>query len=235
MAKLNFHQLWDAAEENPMNKILENLRKAVIECDTLAAESWAIKALSKGIDPDRAFAALTEGIKQVGDDFGRGECYLPELIGASSAMTSAAAIIEEKIKQTGSKRHTLGTIVIGTVYGDIHSIGKSMVSSLAQGNGFEVIDLGVDVPAEKFVETVLTREPDILALSALLTTTAYVQKEITQTITRAGIRDKVKIVVGGAAVTQEFAEMIGADGYEPTAIGAVRLFKKLVDVRLGRQ
>jgi len=214
-----------------MDEILESLKKAIIEYDTEAAASWAKKAVEEGIDPIKALDALTEGIKQVGDGYGRGELWLPDLVGAASAMTSATPIIEEKIKATGGKRQKLGTIVIGTVYGDIHNIGKNMVSSLALAQGFEVIDLGVDVAAEKFIDAVTKHEPQILALSSLLTTSASVQKEIIEALKKANLREKVKIAMGGGAITPEFAETIGADGYKPTAIGAIDLFKEFVGVK----
>ncbi len=213
-----------------MTEVLENLKKAVIEYDDEAAALWARKAVEEGIDPVKALDALTEGVKQVGDGFGRGDLWLPDLVGAASAMTSATTILEERIKATGGKRQTLGRIVIGTVYGDVHNIGKNMVSTLALAQGFEVIDLGVDIVAEKFIEAVLNNKPDILAMSALMTTTAYEQKKVIEAIKEAGVRGKVKIAVGGAAVTPEFAEMIGADGYDPTAIGAVTLFRKLIGI-----
>ena len=213
-----------------MDKILENLKKAVIEYDNEATAHWARKAVEEGIDPIKALDALTEGVKQVGDGFGRGDLWLPDLVGAASAMTSATTILEERIKATGGKRQTLGRVVIGTVYGDVHNIGKNMVATLALAQGFEVIDLGIDIVAEKFMEAVINDEPDILAMSALMTTTAYEQKKVIEAIKEAGLRDKVKIAVGGAAVTPEFAEMIGADGYDPTAIGAVTLFRKLIGI-----
>ena len=214
-----------------MDEILESLKKAIIEYDNEAAASWAKKAVEEGIDPIKALDALTEGIRQVGDGYGRGELWLPDLVGAASAMISATPIIEEKIKATGGKRQTLGTIVIGTVYGDIHNIGKNMVSSLALAQGFEVIDLGVDVAAEKFIDAVTKHEPQILALSSLLTTSASVQKEIIEALKKANLREKVKIAMGGGAITPEFAETIGADGYKPTAIGAIALFKEFVGVK----
>ena len=214
-----------------MDEILESLKKAIIEYDNEAAASWAKKAVEEGIDPIKALDALTEGIRQVGDGYGRGELWLPDLVGAASAMISATPIIEEKIKATGGKRQTLGTIVIGTVHGDIHNIGKNMVSSLALAQGFEVIDLGVDVAAEKFIEAIMKHEPQILALSSLLTTSAYVQKEVIEALKKANLREKIKIAMGGGAITPEFAETIGADGYKPTAIGAIDLFKEFVGVK----
>jgi len=214
-----------------MSEIIDNLKKAILDYDNEAAAKWAKQAMDEGVDPIQALDALTEAIKQVGDGFGRGELWLPDLVGASSAMQRATPIIEEKIKSVGGERKKLATLVIGTVLGDIHNIGKDMVSSLAMAQGFEVIDLGVDVPSNKFLEAVIEHKADILALSALLTTTSHVQKEVIEAIVNANLRDKIKIAVGGGAITSQFAESIGADGYRPTAIGAVELFKSFLDIK----
>jgi methanogenic corrinoid protein MtbC1 len=143
-------------------------------------------------------------------------------------MTSATPIIEEEIKRRGTKRESLGTVVIGTVYGDIHSIGKTMVAVLLTADGFVVNDLGINVTAENFVEGVKRYSPDILAMSALMTMTAPEQKKVIATLKKEGLRDKVKIMVGGGAITQEFADSIGADGYDPTAPGALKLARRLI-------
>ena len=210
------------------NEIIENLKKALLEYDNEGAAIWASKAVEAGIEPAKALEALTVTLKEIGDGFGRGELWLPDLVGAASAMKSAMPVIDEQIKKQGGKREVLGTIVIGTVYGDIHDIGKNMVGVLAAAGGFEVIDVGIDVATGKFIEAVKEHNADILAISALLTSTAYVQKEIIEAIKESNMRDKVKIVIGGGAITQEFADMIGADGYRPTAPGAIGLFRKLV-------
>ena len=210
-----------------MTEILAKLKKAVIEYNAEAAASWARKALEEGIDPLEALDALTKGIKQVGDGYGRGELWLPDLIGAAEAMSSAMPIIEEEIKSRGMKRETAGVIIIGTVKGDIHDIGKNIVATLLTIDGFDVIDLGVDVAAEKFIEAIIKHKPSILAMSALLTMTAPEQRKVIDALKKEGIRDKVKVLIGGAAITQEFADDIGADGYDPTAAGAVNLARRL--------
>jgi len=207
---------------------LENLKRAVVEYDTEAAASWAKKIVEEKVDPIKALDALTETIKQVGDRFGRGELWLPDLVGAADAMQAAMPIIEEELKRTGAKRETLGTVVAGTVFGDIHSIGKSMVCTLLVAGGFEVHDLGVNIKAEEFLEAVDKYQADILAMSALLTMTAAEQKKVIDTLKEKGIREKVKVMVGGGAITADFAESIGADGYDPTAPGAVELARRLV-------
>ncbi len=143
-------------------------------------------------------------------------------------MQAAMPVIEAEIQKQGKQRSSLGTVVAGTVFGDIHSIGISIVVALARAEGFTVVDLGVNVTAERFVEAVTHKEADLLAMSALLTTTAYEQKKVVDALTRRGLRDKVKVVVGGGAITDEFAESIGADGYAPTAPLAAELFRKLL-------
>lgn len=207
---------------------LENLKRAVIECDAEAAASWARKAVEAKIDPIKAADALTEAIRQVGDRFGRGELWLPDLVGAADAMQAAMPILEEELKRIDAKRETLGIVVAGTVFGDIHSIGKSMVCTLLTAGGFEVHDLGVNIKAEEFLEAVEKYQAGILAMSALLTTTAVEQRKVIDALRAKGIREKVKVMVGGGAITAEFAKSIGADGYDPTAPGAVELARRLV-------
>ncbi len=209
-------------------EIIANLKKAIWEYDTEAAVIWARKAVEEKIEPLKVLDALVEAIRKVGDSFGKGECYLPELIGAAEASQRAMPIIEEEIRTKGVKRGSLGKVVIGSVYGDIHNIGKSMVASLLTADGFEVHDLGINVEAEKFVEAVKTHNADILAMSALLTTTAPEGKRVIDNLKGAGIRDKVKVMIGGGAINSEFAKSIGADGYDSTAPGAVKLARSLL-------
>jgi len=207
---------------------LGNLKRAVIEYDNEGAASWAKKAVEEKIDPTKALDALTEAIRQVGERFGRGELWLPDLVGAADAMQAAIPILEEELKRTGTKREALGTVVVGTVFGDIHSIGKSMVCTLLIAGGFEVHDLGVNIKAEEFLEAIEKYQADILAMSALLTMTAPEQRKVIDTLKERGIREQVKVMIGGGAITTDFAESIGADGYDPTAPGAVELAKRLI-------
>jgi len=211
-------------------EILENLEKAIYEYDNELAEESAKKAIELKIDPIEALDVMTKAIKKIGDAFGRGELWLPDLVGASDAMQSAVPIFEEEIKKEGKHRETLGTVVIGTVFGDIHSIGKTMVATLLTASGFEVHDIGVNVPADKFVEAIKQSNANILAISALMTTTCLEQEKVINTLKECGIRDKVRVMVGGAATTKDFAETIGADGYAPTAPGAVELARSLIKV-----
>ena len=209
-------------------EFLEELKKAILTYNREGAASWARKAVQEKIDPIEALDVMTVAIRQIGDGFGKGELWLPDLVGAAAAMTSAMPIIEEEIKRVGAKRESVGTIVIGTVYGDIHTIGKTMVATLLTADGFAVNDLGINVTAESFVKGIIENKADILAMSALMTTTAPEQRKVIETIKREGLRDKVKIMVGGGAITQDFADSIGADGYDPIAPGAVKLARRLV-------
>ena len=154
--------------------------------------------------------------------------FLPELISSSDTMQFIVPKLEEEILKSGKKREVLGRIVIGTVLGDLHTIGKQMVSTLLRANGFEVIDLGIDISAEKFIAAIKKNEADILAMSALLTTTAYEQKNVMEVLEKENLRDSVKVMVGGGAVTKDFADNISADGYDSTAPGAVKLALELI-------
>ncbi len=211
-------------------EILERLKKSVIEFDAEAAEKWAKEAVEKGVDPVQAADALTEGIRQIGDGFGRGEYFLPDLVMAGEAMKRALPPLEEAIKKAGKTREALAKFVIGTVAGDIHDIGKTIVITLFQAAGFDVVDLGVDLPAEKFVEAVKEHKPDVLGLSALMTMTMFEQMKVIEALKAAGIRDEVKIMVGGGAITPDFAQMIGADGYASNAPEAVEEAKKMLEL-----
>jgi len=209
-------------------EVFEDLKKAILQYDSELAASSAKKVVEEKLDPFKALDVMTEAIRQVGDGFGRGELWLPDLLGAGEAMSSAMPIIEEEINKTGGKRQSLGSVVIGTVYGDIHSIGKTMVASLLAAEGFDVHDLGINVKPERFVEAVKEYSADLLGMSALLTVTAPEQKKVIEILKKEGLKDKVKVMVGGGAITDEFADSIGADGYDPTAPGAVKMARSLV-------
>jgi methanogenic corrinoid protein MtbC1 len=208
-------------------EVLEDLKKAILGYDREAATNLARKAVQEKIDPLKVLDAMTLAIRQVGDGFGKGELWLPELVGAAAAMEAATPIIEEEINRVDAKRDSLGTVVIGTVYGDIHTIGKTMVATLLTADGFVVNDLGINVSAEGFVMGIKRYHADILAMSALMTTTAPEQRKVIEILKSEGLRDEVKIMIGGGAITQEFANSIGADGYDPTAPGAVSLARRL--------
>ena len=211
-----------------MNEILENLEKAILNYDKKRSEEFARKAVSEGIDLMEAVNVMTRAVKQIGDAFGRGDCYLPELVGGGTALQSAMNVIEEEFRKQGKRRESVGRVVIGTVLGDIHNIGKNLVGSLLVANGFEVIDLDVNVTEDKFLSAVKKHDPDILAMSALMTTTAAEMKNVIKKLESSGVREKVRIMVGGGAITQRFADEILADGTSPTAPGAVELAMKLM-------
>jgi corrinoid protein of di/trimethylamine methyltransferase len=211
-----------------MDEIFRNLSKAILEYDIEKAKSWSEKAVKNGIDPVKAIDVLTGTIREIGDKFGREELWLPDLIGAAAALQAAMPILEEQIKKSGKSRQSLGRVVIGTVQGDIHSIGKDMVSTLLTAGGFEVINLGVDISADQFITAIKQHNPGILAMSSLLTTTAPEQLKVINILKQEGLRDQVKIVVGGGGITQTFASEIGADGYGSAATDAVDLARTLL-------
>jgi len=210
-------------------EIIKGLENAVINYNIEAAVELAKKALDAGIDPVKAIEeGLAKGIREVGEKFGRKEIFLSELIMAAEAMNSGLKVLEPEIKKRKTERKSLGKVLIGTVAGDIHDIGKTIVAAMLTANGFEVIDLGVDVSVETFVEKVREIQPHILALSALLTTSMPMQKEVIEALKKAGLRHRVKVMIGGLPVTSKWAEEIGADGYAANAAEAVEVAKKLV-------
>lgn len=209
--------------------VFENLKKAVIEYDKASATQHAQTIVAEGLDPVKGLEAISEAMQVVGEGYECNDLWLPDLVGAADASQKALPILEEEIRKRGQKAKSRGTVVIGTVSGDIHTIGKSMVGVLLVAAGFRVVDVGADVPADKFLKAVQDNEADILALSALLTTTAPQQGKVIEALTEAGLRQKIKILVGGGAITEEFAQRIGADGYGATAPGAVEEAKKLVE------
>jgi methanogenic corrinoid protein MtbC1 len=210
------------------NLSVENLKQAILNYDAEAAAEWARKAMDENQNPIEILKIVTHAIRDVGEKYADGALWLPDLIGAATAMKSAMPVIEEKIVSIGKRMETSGSVVIGTVYGDVHSIGKGMVATLLTAEGFTVHDLGIDIRAEKFLEALKKHEPDILAMSALMTTTASEMKKVIQELKNGGLRDSVKIIVGGAPITHEFAEEIGADGFSPTAPGGVKLAAQLM-------
>jgi len=212
-------------------EIIEGLKNAIINYDSEGAAKLANMLLNLKIDPLKAIdEGLAMGIREIGEKFESGEIFLPELVSAAEAMKNVLRILEPKLKERKKKRHVLGNVLIGTVEGDIHDIGKNIVAALLVANGFEVNDLGIDVPTATFVEKVKETRPDILALSALLTTTLPVQREVIEALKKSGLRDYVKVIVGGASVSLEWSKEIGANGYGVTASEAVNVVKELMHV-----
>ena len=212
-------------------QVLEKLKMAVLGYDRESAVGWARKAVEQKIDPIKALDVLTAVIREVGDGFGTGELFLPDMVGAADAMKAATPVLEEEIERIGAKRDSVGKVVIGTVYGDIHDIGKAMVATLLTAQGFKVVDLGVNITASQFVDAVKQANPAILAMSSLLTTTAPEMKKVIEMLEAEGIREGLKVMVGGGAITKDFARMIGADGYHPTAVGGAELARSIVTVQ----
>ena len=208
----------------------ESLKESILTYDHEGAARRAQEIMDAGLDPVAALDVISEAMQVVGEGFSSQRLWLPDLVGAANASQAAMPILEEEIQKRGEKVKSLGTVVIGTVSGDIHTIGKAMVSVLLVAQGFRVIDLGVDVPTERFVKAVIDNDANILALSALLTTTAPEQGKVINALRQAGLRDRVKIMVGGGAINQDFADQIGADGYGATAPGAVGLAKSLLGI-----
>jgi corrinoid protein of di/trimethylamine methyltransferase len=206
---------------------LENLVEAIRAYNSKGAESSAQKAMDEGVDPVAALDAVSGVMKDIGDRFEAEELWLPDLIGAADAAQAALAVIETKIVESGKQPERLGIVVLGTVFGDIHNIGKTMVGALLTAHGFKVVDIGTNITSTQFIQAVKDNDADILALSALLTTTAVEQAKVIETLKEEGLRDQVKVMVGGGAITPEFAEEIGADGYRATAPEAVGLAVEL--------
>ncbi len=211
------------------SKYFDRLAQTVIDCDKNECVRLINEGLSQGIDPlETIEKGLGRGIIKVGDDFGEGACFLPELIGAADVMKEGVAILDEKIRAEGKTRQSLGKIVIGTVKGDIHDIGKSVVAAVLQANGYDVVDLGIDVAEETFIKAVREQKADCLGLSSLLTLTIQVMGSVIEKLKEEGLRDEVKVIVGGCPVTQEFAEEIGADAVGFDAADAVRKMETLL-------
>ena len=208
----------------------DNIKNEILKFDKVKVNKLISEALQSGDDPVAMLDYIKDFLNDVGKDFQDEKIFLPELVGIADTIESPMALITGEIKKRNTVVHSLGKIAIGTVFGDIHTMGKVMVATLLAASGFQVIDIGINVAAEKFVEVVENEKIDILAMSALLTTTAPEQKKVIDMLKEKKIREQVKIMVGGGAITQEFANEIGADGYDPTAPGAVELAKRLLKV-----
>ncbi len=209
--------------------IFEQLNNALIAGDKSGLEQGVGDALKEGITPsDIIEEGMSPGMKEVGDRFARYEIYLPEMMMAAEAWEGAMQILEPKLLESGSERKKAGRVVIGTVKGDIHSIGKNIVGALLKMSGFEVFDLGVDVNASAFVTKAEEVGADIIAASALMSTTIPQQKSIIEHIEARGARGKYCVLVGGGSTSQEWADNIGADGYGRTAGDATTLALKAV-------
>jgi len=210
------------------------LYENILNGDFEQTKSISQNALNENIDPMEAINnILVPAIELVGKKFGAREYFLPDLMRSASAMKNALEIFETEIRTKGIERKSSGKVVIGTVKGDIHEIGKSIVASLLTAKGFNVIDLGVDVDSDTFINRVVSEEADILGMSALLPITMPYQGKVIEDLKAKGLRNNIKIMVGGSPVTQEHADRIGADGYADNAVEAVKIAEKLMQVKTG--
>jgi trimethylamine corrinoid protein len=209
--------------------VAEELREAVLEFDEEKAAKAAQKWLESKSDPYRAITeVLTPAIQEMGERFERGEAFLPELIMATDAMNAAVKILEKEISKEKMERTKKGRIIIGTVKGDIHNIGKNIVSIMLMTAGYDVIDLGVDVEPSKFVEEAERSGSQMILASALMTFTALNMKKIVEYLEMEGLRKKYKIVFGGGPLTEAWAKEMGADGYAPDALKTVELINRMI-------
>jgi 5-methyltetrahydrofolate--homocysteine methyltransferase len=206
---------------------LKQLYDSVVSGDAKATQAITQQALADGVDPLKLVNEyMVPAMDEVGRRFEANEYFVPELLISARAMKAALELIRPLLTARGDQ--PLGRVAIGTVKGDLHDIGKNLVGSLLEGGGFEVIDLGVNVTPEKFIATVNEKKANIVAMSALLTTTMPAMKTTIDALKQAGVREKVKVLIGGAPITQKYADEIGADGYSENAVGAVALAKKAV-------
>lgn len=212
-----------------MNDLLKPLYDAIVNGDQKQAVAQVQAALDAGIDP---IVILNEGMiaamQRVGKLFEEGEYFVPEMLIAARAMQSGLTLLKPRLVQSNYK--PIGKIVLGTVKGDLHDIGKNLVAMMLEGAAFEIVDLGVDVSPEKFVNAVKEHQPQLVGMSALLTTTMPSMKTTIDAFKAAGVRDKVKVMIGGAPVTEAYARQIGADAYAPDASRAAALAKNLLEV-----
>jgi len=209
-------------------EILKGLYDQTLVGDAPTVLELTNVGLAEGLTPESMlFDALIPSLEEVGARFERGDFFVPEMLIAGRAMAGALEVLRPLLAQTGAE--SVGRFVMGTVKGDVHDIGKNLVNIMLEGAGFEVIDLGVQVPPEKFIAAIEEHEPDIVGFSAFLTTTMPMFKANINALEKAGLRDRVIVMVGGAPVTQEYADAVGADGYASDASAAVKRAKEFVE------
>ena len=208
---------------------LKALYDAIVDGNAGKAKSLTQAALAEGVDPQEILNKyMIPAMDEVGRRFETNEYFVPELLIAARAMKGALELIKPRLTASGAK--SIGKVAIGTVKGDLHDIGKNLVAAMLEGGGFEIVDLGVDVTPDKFVAAVKEKGANVIALSALLTTTMPSMKTTIEGLKEAGVRSQVKVMIGGAPVTQKYADEIGADGYSDNASSAVALARKLLGV-----
>jgi corrinoid protein of di/trimethylamine methyltransferase len=212
-------------------ELFDEMAQSIIDGETEDAEALARQAVEQGIDPLQAInQGFVVGLDEVGEQFGCGDMFLPDLVQAAEAMKAVVAILEPEMARSGAAREMLGKVVIGTVESDIHDIGKTLVATMLSAGGFQVYDMGVNVPTMTLVEKARGVGADIVGVSALLTTTMAKQRDVIEALDDMGLRPQVKVMVGGAPVTEDWVNDIGADGYSKDAVGAVTVAKKLMGI-----
>ncbi|MBV6392778.1 MAG: Methionine synthase [Anaerolineales bacterium] len=212
-----------------LEKLYKDMAQSIIDGDSDVSVELAKKSIEMNIPPlDAITKGFVVGVNYIGDQFGAGEAFLPELVMAGEAMKAAVAILEPELIKLGSAREIMGRVVLATVEGDIHEIGKTLVGTMLSASGFEVTDMGVDQPAEKIIGKALEIDAQLIGLSALLTTTMVRQRELIEEMDKENLRPRIKVMVGGAPITRDWATKINADGTSEDAVGAVQLAKRLV-------
>ncbi len=213
-------------------QIMKDLSAAIVEGDKDKAREAAREVLRSQIDPLEAVEqGLSKGVGIIGERFGRGDAYLPELLMGADAFKAAMELLRPEIEAQMKEVPKGGTVLIGTVKGDVHTIGKDIVATVLETNGFNVVDMGVDVPSLNIIEEAEKVKADVIALSSLMTTTMPAQEEVIEALKEMNLREKYFVIVGGGPVTQEWADKIGADGYGKSAVQAVEIVKKLLNQR----
>ena len=211
------------------SEILQMMKKAILEGDSDLAREGAEAAVRQQIDPLEVLdSGLSKGMELVGDRFETGEAFLPELLMAAETFNAAMDILKPEIKAQKKKVDKSGTVLIATVKGDLHSIGKNIVATILETRGFTVVDMGIDIPTLDIIDKADKVKADVIALSSLMTTTMPTQKEVIDALEEMGLRDKYAVILGGGPVSQKWADEIGADGYAQNAVEAVELVKKLM-------
>jgi corrinoid protein of di/trimethylamine methyltransferase len=212
-----------------IEKLYKDMAQSIIDGDSDISVELAQKSIEMGIPPlDAITKGFVIGVNYIGDQFGAGEAFLPELVMAGEAMKAAVAVLEPELLKLGEAREIMGKVILATVEGDIHEIGKTLVGTMLSASGFEVTDLGVDQPADKIIGKALEIDANIIGLSALLTTTMVRQRELIEELDKENLRPRIKVMVGGAPITRDWATKIKADGTSEDAVGAVQLAKQLV-------
>jgi corrinoid protein of di/trimethylamine methyltransferase len=210
-------------------ELYKEMAQSIIDGDSDLAIELAKKSVELNMHPLETITnGFVVGVNYIGDQFGAGEAFLPELVMAGEAMKAAVAVLEPELLKLGEAREIMGRVVLATVEGDIHEIGKTLVGTMLSASGFEVTDLGVDQPADKIIGKALEIDAHIIGMSALLTTTMVRQREVIEELDKEGLRPRIKVMVGGAPITRDWVQKIKADGYSEDAVGAVKIAKELV-------